>query len=457
MNPKSIRDAFKLNVLVAVLFGLNVSTVIAQKKIDTVERGQAIAMLRNVKNAIKNDYWDENYKGMDLEKRFAAAEEKIKSVDYLTQAFAIIAQAVIDLDDSHTTFYPPSLNTIVEYGWKMKIFGDKAYISGVKDDSDASKKGLRVGDEVLAINGFKPNRKEFWKIVYYYQVISPKTKVVFDVKRPDGAEERLEVNSNVRQLKRLIDLRRTTDANEAFREGDKLRFQAQNHFVTIQNTLVWRMSTFAIDPNDIGKLVGKAKGKESLILDLRGNSGGYVVTLEELAGYFVEKDTKIADLTGRKKMDPQKAKSKGSDAFKGKVIVLIDAGSASASEIFARFIQLEKRGVVLGDVSAGAVMQSQSVFFDAGVTNEIYYGMNLTRADVIMSDGKSLEHTGVIPDEVIIPTGSDISNWRDPVVARALEICGIKINATEAGKFFPKEPFINRTSNVVLYGDIWVF
>ncbi len=457
MNPFRSKHPWLSKLVFFVLLAVSVSSVIAQKKIDTVERGQAIAMLKNVKNAIKNDYWDANYKGMDLEKRFSAAEEKIKAVDYLSQAFSIIAQAVIDLDDSHTTFYPPALSTIVEYGWKMKIYGEKAFISAVKDDSDASKKGLRVGDEVVAINGFRPNRKEFWKIVYYYQVISPKTKVVFDIKRPDGAEERLEINSDVRQLKRLVDLRRTTDANEAMREGDKLRFQAQNHFLTIGNTVVWRMSTFSIDPNDVGKLIGQAKGKDALVLDLRGNGGGYVDTLEELVGYFVDKETKIADLKGRKKMDPQKAKGKGSDVFKGKLIVLVDASSASASEIFARFMQLEKRGVVLGDVSAGAVMQSQPVNFDAGVTNEIYYGMNLTRADVIMSDGKSLEHVGVMPDELIVPTGSDIANSRDPVLARALELCGIKIGASEAGKFFPKEPFIYRTSNVVLFGDIWVF
>lgn len=76
----------------------------------------------------------------------------------------------------------------------------------------------------------------------------------------------------------------------------------------------------------------------NLILYLRGNGGGYVVTLERLAGYFVDKDTKIADLKGRKEMKPQMAKSKGRDTFNGKVIVLIDANSGSAAEIFARFL-----------------------------------------------------------------------------------------------------------------------
>ena len=204
---------------------------------------------------------------------------------------------------------------------------------------------------------------------------------------------------------------------------------------------------------EVSGFVGKAKNKQTLILDLRGNGGGYVVTLEKLAGYFFDTDTKIADLKARKPMKPQMAKSAGSDVFKGKVIVLVDASSGSAAEIFARLMQIEKRGIVLGDVSAGAVMQSKYEGFDAGAATVINYGMNLTRADVIMTDGKSLEHVGVQPDELIIPTGEDIAKRRDPVMARALEIAGNPIGSDAAGKIFPVEKFIERKSNLAIYLD----
>jgi carboxyl-terminal processing protease len=132
------------------------------------------------------------------------------------------------------------------------------------------------------------------------------------------------------------------------------------------------------------------------------------------------------------------------------VIVLIDSSSASAAEIFARLMQIEKRGTIIGDKSAGAVMQSRSVGFDAGVDTEIPYGMSITNADVIMSDGKSLEHVGVTPDEIVIPTGSDLAAGRDPVLARALELAGLKMDPLAAGKIFPAEKFIDRQSHIAI-------
>ena len=270
----------------------------------------------------------------------------------------------------------------------------------------------------------------------------------------------MEINTKVTSHKRRFDFYDSGDLAKAVVEGERAENAYKNYFIKVGTTLIWKMPSFAIDPADLGRHMDEAKGKETLILDLRGNSGGYVVTLEKLAGYFIPKDTKIADFKGRKKMDPQVTKGNGS--FKGKLIVLLDSESASASEVFARVMQIEKRATVIGDVSAGAVMMSRGVGLNAGAGTSIFgnqtgtdisipYGLNLTRADVIMTDGKSLERVGVKPDEIITPTAADLAARRDPVLSRALSLAGINMDAEAAGKLMPVEKFYEKKYTILVY------
>src|SRR5262249_21621733 len=125
--------------------------------------------------------------------------------------------------------------------------------------------------------------------------------------------------------------------------------------------------------------------------------------------------------------------------FPGKLVVLVDSGSASASEIFARVVQLERRGTIIGDRSAVAVMESIRYSYEAGMGVTVFYGASITDAGVIMTEGKSLDKLGVRPDEVVMPTGADLASGGDPVLARAAQTLGVNVTAEQAGKFFPYE------------------
>jgi len=187
------------------------------------------------------------------------------------------------------------------------------------------------------------------------------------------------------------------------------------------------------------KLLRQVRKYPKLIIDLRGNGGGAVEMLETLVGGLVGPDTKIADWKGRKPRPPMMARKAG-DVYEGTILVLVDSFSASASELLARTLQLTGRGTVLGDRTAGAVMVSQTFDHMAGGDRTgVTFATSITVADLIMTDGRSLEHTGVVPDEVILPTAEDLASDRDPVLARALELFGLIATPETAGRMFPME------------------
>ena len=117
----------------------------------------------------------------------------------------------------------------------------------------------------------------------------------------------------------------------------------------------------------------------------------------------------------------------------------MEARRFRAAELFARTMQLEKRGIVIGDVSSGAVMRSREYPHELGVDTVVFYGVSITDADIIMSDGNSLEHVGVTPDEVRLPTAADLAAKRDPVLAYAASLAGVKLEPEKAGALFPLE------------------
>ena len=405
---------------------------------DSIERQRTLDMLKVLKDDIKKNYYDPSFHGMDVDVRLKAAEEKLKQATSLGQALGIIAQALLDLNDSHTFFIPPPRPERVEYGWYMQMIGDKCYVVAVKPGSPAEAVGLKVGDEIHSVEGYRPTRKDMWKMDYYYRALSLRPGLQVVAQSPSAEPRQLDVPAKVWHGKRVLTF--SEDYNDLIRQSESEDRLNRHRFYNLGNVVVWKMPNFEYEPEQADSIMSeKVREGAALVLDLRGNPGGYITTLERFVGNFFDHDVKIADLKGRKEMKPILAKTRGKSIFGGKLVVLVDSKSGSAAEIFARLVQLEKRGIVIGDQTPGAVMQARGYSHEVGTMNVVLYGASITNADVIMSDGKSVEHVGVTPDELMLPSAEDMKEHRDPVLARAIELAGAKIDPSRAGGLFPVE------------------
>jgi carboxyl-terminal processing protease len=348
-----------------------------------------------------------------------------------------IEGALAALEDSHTRLIPPVRPYVVDYGWVMQAIGESnCFVTAVRPGSDAAQKGLKPGDQVVSINGITLTRQDLDYVEYSYRVF-PQSGLHLEVRSPQGVER-----SIVPMAKVILgqDVVRGIDVREWLRNYHARKDRSR--YSTIGNrVLLWKLPDFVMDPAEVDGLLNKAHSYDTMILDLRGNPGGLRATLDKFIGGFFDHDINIGELRGRKEPIPEIAKSRGIKAFKGKLIVLIDSKSQSAAEIFARVVQLEKRGSILGDRSAGAVTEAQDyvhvVKLDAA--NVAQYRARITVANLIMGDGKSLERVGVSPDESVLPTPADLAAGRDPALARAIELTGTKISAEDAGKILPLE------------------
>jgi len=272
---------------------------------------------------------------------------------------------------------------------------------------------------------------------YNYAVLHPQPGKRVVVRTPEGQERELALKANVTKREKSVNAKELENQFEEDRADEKNLARISE---LSEEVMIWKLRQFDLTESKIDDTMKKARQHKSLILDLRGNGGGQVVALEKLTGNFFDHDVVIAQAKGRKEPKPMKAKTRADKAFAGKLIVLVDSQSASAAEIFARFVQIEKRATVIGDRTAGAVMQSRfrpGALGDMSSGNMVFYGASITEANVIMSDGTSLESVGVTPDELLLPTAADLAAKRDPVLARAAALLGAEITPEKAGTIFP--------------------
>jgi carboxyl-terminal processing protease len=161
----------------------------------------------------------------------------------------------------------------------------------------------------------------------------------------------------------------------------------------------------------------------SLIIDLRGNGGGSGGMVQAVARQFFEGEVpagRVLTRTGKPitlafelvevvKLEPV---LKGTGLYKGPVAILMDPGSASASEKFASLMQSHKRAAVVGQVSCGCLLGFMGYASVPGGGKLAY-----SELGYVLPDGRRIEGTGVVPDVPVPPTAEDLRLNRD----RALE------------------------------------
>jgi carboxyl-terminal processing protease len=163
-----------------------------------------------------------------------------------------------------------------------------------------------------------------------------------------------------------------------------------------------------------------AKG---VIIDLRGNKGGFVKEVKRSLSPFFREDTEYGTHINRKgRAKETKVKGQGQKAFSGEVVVLADEFTISGGETFCAVIRENGRGKVVGMKTTGYVLSAHPPF-------HLSHGVQLLvpTLDYRTPKGVRLEGTGIVPDIVISPTIGDIRTGRDRALDKAIEVLSLQI------------------------------
>ena len=202
-------------------------------------------------------------------------------------------------------------------------------------------------------------------------------------------------------------------------------------------------SDYASATRDVARLLAgfKADKLDGVVLDLRNNGGGSLDEAIELTGLFIEQGpvVQVRESGGRVTVNSDRNPAV---AWDGPLAVLINRGSASASEIFAGAIQDYGRGLVIGETTFGKGTVQNVVPLDrwpAG-EKERFGQVKLTIAQFFRVSGSSTQHKGVVPD-LAFPASVDASEFGESTYDNALPWTRIaSVPHTQYGNFAPILP-----------------
>jgi hypothetical protein len=146
-------------LLVLQMRATRVNITQAAPQITGRDRELAQRMLSQVHEALKQNYYDPSFHGVDVDERFKKYSAEIQSAATFQIAYRTIESFLIGLNDSHTIFIPPLNSKRITYGFRIKMIGDQCFATGLRPSSDAAQK-LHLGDQILSLDGYAVNRED---------------------------------------------------------------------------------------------------------------------------------------------------------------------------------------------------------------------------------------------------------------------------------------------------------
>ena len=352
-----------------------------------------IILFLNAKIVLSAQNEDKLYEKIDL---FSEVLEKIEKeyVEEIDQSEAMDSaiNGVLQSLDPYSSYMSPEIfeesntETSGEFGGLgIEVSMEAGVVKVITpiDDTPASRAGIKAGDYIVRINGEQVQGKSLYEAVNLMRgpVGSPieitirrkglKKAKIFKIIR-----EVIEIKSVVSELKD--------------KEIGYLRLRAFNE--NSDNQLKKEISKFENNKNIVG-----------YILDLRNNPGGLLSQAIKISDFFLD-DGEIVSTKGRKIKENRKFFASKGDRINGKpLIVLINKGSASASEIVAGALKDQKRAILLGETTYGkGSVQSIIPLKNKGA-------IRLTISKYYLPSGKSISEVGVSPDITIEEINEDFS------------------------------------------------
>ncbi|MBU4142421.1 S41 family peptidase [Patescibacteria group bacterium] len=327
--------------------------------------------------------------------------------NYQKMVYGAIAGMLSALNDPYTVFMTPEENKDFSQSLQGNLEGIGAEVGMRKGmvtvisplaDSPAMRAGLKAGDKILKVGDKITAGLSIDEAVSLIR--GPKGTEVLLIIARDGWSETKEF-----KITRAV-INIPIVKLEMKPIGDKtVAYLALYHF-TDNATAEFQKAAQQI-------LTSKAEG---IILDLRNNPGGYLESAVDIASWFLPQDQMVVseDYGNGKKIEH---KSSGINKLASyQVVVLINQGSASASEILAGALRDNKKVKLVGEKSfgKGSVQELQQL---AGGTS-----LKITVAKWLTPSGHSIMDDGLEPDVKVEITLSDVENSRDPQLDKALEL-----------------------------------